>query len=533
MKITYDQNKDYYEILGVDSNASTKQIWKAYHKMSDKLMKQSEAAATKEEKERIGKVLEFVNHIKDVLTNEDAREAYDMLRESNLPENTVIEVDVPESSAPADEDDKDDEDEKDADGKDDEPEDDEMPKTKHGTVQKVKKVEDDEKSKKSSDLGKGILTGVGITALITAIIISAYSCGKKQAENNRSASENLYTTEATIGNNDQPTTTPAVEDQTTTSEENEQTTEVAPEVTRAAEYANIEDPDVIEERATALYNELNNAGIINPTTGAAWTKDEIADLILFANGYYIPTSNEDIDQKYLDILNLFISQLNTDQYLYHVVYASGDDSFRTNAEDCESVEVDFATAFAQYGNNGVYVLNEWMQQKKNAIYATTSREEMVAIYNEVGQVMADIMKGNGCTIYIDKTEYHFTSEQLLANPASALLLTTDAQLIFANSLPGLVNTHWNVENKFLSDAEYDVVSYDEINAWINNGCDYEWGIDEAVTQENSYGETVLMDGQTFGQRIQGTLEGMAQNNLEMNKGKSLILTDDDHWVNYN
>ena len=403
MKITYDQNKDYYEILGVDSNASTKQIWKAYHKMSDKLMKQSEAAATKEEKERIGKVLEFVNHIKDVLTNEDAREAYDMLRESNLPENTVIEVDVPESAAPEDEDDKDDEDEKGTDGKDDEPEDDEMPKTKHGTVQKVKKVEDDEKSKKSSDLGKGILTGVGITALITAIIISAYSCGKKQGENSKEQTSNLYTTEATIGSNDQPTTTPAVEDQTTTTSENEQTTEVAPEVTRAAEYANIEDPDVVEERATALYNELNNAGIINPTTGAAWTKDEIADLILFANGYYIPTSNEDIDQKYLDILNLFISQLNTDQYLYHVVYASGDDSFRTNAEDCESVEVDFATAFAQYGNNGVYVLNEWMQQKKNAIYATTSREEMVAIYNEVGQVMADIMKGNGCTIYIDKT----------------------------------------------------------------------------------------------------------------------------------
>jgi len=139
--------------------------------------------------------------------------------------------------------------------------------------------------------------------------------------------------------------------------------------------------------------------------------------------------------------------------------------------------------------------------------------------------MADIMKGNGCTIYVDKTEYHFTSEQILANPASALLLTTDAQLVFANSLPGLVNTHWNVENKFLSDAEYDVVSYDEINAWINNGCDYEWGIDQAVTEENSYGETVLMDGQTFGQRIQGNLEGMAQNNLEMNKGKSLTLSD--------
>src|SRR5699024_6141732 len=133
------------------------------------------------------------------------------------------------------------------------------------------------------------------------------------------------------------------------------------------------------------------------------------------------------------------------------------------------------------------------------------------------------MKGNGCTItvYNDKQEaetYTYTSEQILANHASAMLLTTEAQLIFANhyevrdindNVIDSVQSTWEVYNKFNGD-EPDQVTLDEIQAWINNGCDYEWGIDD-----------VLIDGQTFGQRIQGDLEGMAQNNYAMSSGKAL------------
>ena len=57
----------------------------------------------------------------------------------------------------------------------------------------------------------------------------------------------------------------------------------------------------------------------------------------------------------------------------------------------------------------------------------------------------------------------------------------------------------------------DIVTYDEMNAWVNNGCDIDWAIMD-----------VLIDGQTFGQRIQSDIEGMAQNNYYMySDGRSL------------
>ena len=150
-------------------------------------------------------------------------------------------------------------------------------------------------------------------------------------------------------------------------------------------------------------------------------------------------------------------------------------------------------------------------------------EEIKRIYSEVGQVMADLMKGNGCTITVTidgkENTYTFTSEQVLANHASAMLLTVDAQLIFANhyeirdennKVIDSAPEQWEVYNKF-NGTDPDIVSLDEIQAWINNGCDYEWEID-----------SVLINGQTFGQRIQGDLEGMAQNNYAMTHGSQAL-----------
>ena len=94
-----------------------------------------------------------------------------------------------------------------------------------------------------------------------------------------------------------------------------------------------------------------------------------------------------------------------------------------------------------------------------------------------------------------------------------MLITVDAQLIFANhyeirneknEVVDEVQTEWLVYNKFNSEEDPDVVSLEEIEAWINNGCEYEWAIDD-----------VLINGQTLGQRIQGDMEGMALNNYTM------------------
>lgn len=300
--------------------------------------------------------------------------------------------------------------------------------------------------------------------------------------------------------------------------EAEDNIEVLKETPEPINYGDINDDALVTERATTLVNQLNDMGIVNPSTGTAYTVEEIKTLILYINGVYTPTTLEEIDVLHLNLLNLLISPLNVDPYLYHVVYASGNDDFKDMVNPEAIKPIDFGSALAEYGTNGVYPLTEWIQQKREDIFKSTDRETINSIYVEVGQVMADIMKGNGCTIKVDNVEYTYTSEQILANHASAMLLTTEAQLIFANhyevrdindNVIDSVQTTWEVYNKFNGD-EPDHVTLDEIQAWINNGCDYEWGIDD-----------VLINGQTFGQRIQGDLEGMAQNNYAMSSGKTL------------
>lgn len=300
--------------------------------------------------------------------------------------------------------------------------------------------------------------------------------------------------------------------------EAEDNIEVLEETPEPINYGDINDDALVTERATTLVNQLNDMGIINPSTVTAYTVEEIKTLILYINGVYTPTTLEEIDVLHLNLLNLLISPLNVDPYLYHVVYASGNDDFKDMVNPEAIKPIDFGSALAEYGTNGVYPLTEWIQQKREDIFKATDRETINSIYVEVGQVMADIMKGNGCTIKVDDVEYTYTSEQILANHASAMLLTTEAQLIFANhyevrdindNVIDSVQTTWEVYNKFNGD-EPDHVTLDEIQAWINNGCDYEWGIDD-----------VLINGQTFGQRIQGDLEGMAQNNYAMSAGKTL------------
>ena len=300
--------------------------------------------------------------------------------------------------------------------------------------------------------------------------------------------------------------------------EAEDNIEVLEETPEPINYGDINDDALVTERATTLVNQLNDMGIINPSTGTAYTVEEIKTLILYINGVYTPTTLEEIDVLHLNLLNLLISPLNVDPYLYHVVYASGNDDFKDMVNPEAIKPIDFGSALAEYGTNGVYPLTEWIQQKREDIFKATDRETINSIYVEVGQVMADIMKGNGCTIKVDDVEYTYTSEQILANHASAMLLTTEAQLIFANhyevrdindNVIDSVQTTWEVYNKFNGD-EPDHVTLDEIQAGINNGCDYEWGIDD-----------VLINGQTFGQRIQGDLEGMAQNNYAMSAGKTL------------
>lgn len=391
------------------------------------------------------------------------------------------------------------------------------------------------KSVAGNGLKKGIVCAAAVV-VIGAITLTGFlgGCSKQNTiDQNQTGFEsssveyeagNTVSTEESVGKEETQGTesTESTESTEATEGQEEKEEEKAPE---AVNYGDIMDEALVRERAATLVKELNEANVINPVTGVSYTEDEIYALILYSNGMYIPSTIEEIDVLHLNLLNLLVSPLNTDAYLFHVAYVTGNEDFKDLAVEYakDMKPINFAGAFAEYGTNGVYPLSVWMQQQREAIYSTTDREEVERIYNEVGQVMADLMKGNGCTITVTidgkENTYTFTSEQVLANHASAMLLTVDAQLIFANhyqirdennKIIDSVPEQWEVYNKFNS-AEPDIVSLDEIQAWINNGCDYEWGID-----------SVLINGQTFGQRIQGDLEGMAQNNYAMTHGSQAL-----------
>ena len=436
----------------------------------------------------------------------------------------------------------------------------EADKSKRGT-----KVTGEEEAPKTSKKGKTVLKVLGVVALCGLIIWGAKSCSdnnwlgrngstepttvveqsvdpKDGYNTGTGSSADTATTGETTGETESDTETKTSETAETgesetgeseTAEEETKEEETKEEETRqAVNYGDVMDQAEVTRRAQQLVKELNDAHVVNPVTTLPYTEAEIVALIQYSNGVYIPTSQEEIDILHLNLLNLLISPLNTDDYLYHIVYATGDDTFadvaQVSSENNAQHYARFDESFAAYGENGVYPLIQWITEKRIAIYSTTDREEIARIYDEVGQAMADLMKGNGATITVmengKEVTYTFTSEQVLANHSSAVVLTTEAQLIFANHYElrnekGEIiesgKTSWEVINKFNSNGiddngqpiyEPDVVTLEEIQAWINNGCDYEWAIDD-----------VLIGGQTFGQRIQGDLEGMALNNLTMSQ----------------
>ena len=330
---------------------------------------------------------------------------------------------------------------------------------------------------------------------------------------------------------------------TETEEENqEETQEETVETVEQSETVlvnDVEDDALVMEYATNKAAELAAANITNPVTNAKWTAEEIFNLIKFTNGVYKPASLEEIDLLYFDALNLFMSPLTsetgTEYYLYHIVMATGNHDFDQLIKETPHTDFGFADAFTSYKRNGTYPLMKWLEQKRFDMYNSLDKDEIISIYREIGQLYADIMKGNSVTITWEGVEYTYNSQEILGNMAASLLFTTEWQLIMANHyqimktdengveyIEDEVSQTWEVYNKLNSDGvdengypiiKPDIVTYDEIDAWLNNGC---YTLD---TQTESLAGTeivtVIPDGQTFGQRVQGNIEGVAKNNYYM------------------
>ncbi len=493
--------KKYYELLGLNEDATLEEVNDAYTRLRFMLFKEREAE--KINRKVYAEKLNRLTEARDKIILAAEEKAAEVARAVEV-EESLKEFEREEKQAPQEE----------------------VPEKKKG-------------------LGVKIATGVLVVAIAAASIWGLKGCSKDFNRTGADVTGSQPAVTETIGDKPENDETAVVEETPSATEESkvEETQEDYANEQYIVDLGNVEDDALVEARAQELVDRLNSAGmlhVVNPETTVPWTVDEVYKLIKFANGVYTPETMEEIDVLYLDLLNLLISPINNEQYGWHVAYAAGTDEALQFIDTENNLDHPvFGEAFAAYGENGVYPLVQWFEQKRVEIYSTTDREEINRIYREVGQVMADLMKGNGCTITLydgksakEGITYHFTSEQVLANHSSALLITTEFQLIMANhyeirnefdEVIDQVDTTWEVYNKYNTDGvdengnaiiNPDIVTYDEMNAWINTGCEYEWGIDNAV----------LMDGQTFAQRIQGDMEGMAQNNYAMNHGNSLKKT---------
>ena len=173
-------------------------------------------------------------------------------------------------------------------------------------------------------------------------------------------------------------------------------------------------------------------------------------------------------------------------------------------------------AFLGYGteDSATYQFAKWLEGKRVAIYSTTDRDQISVIYNEVGQAMAEIMKGNGFTftVTVNNVErtYTVTSEMLANKPVAAEVAIGPFLLIMQNRRDQFIpetgetiteRSTWEVTNMY-NPGTVDVVTFDEENAWVNPDCQEKWLIDDAMSPYHGY---------TLDQISQMTIEGMAQN----------------------
>lgn len=76
------KNKNYYELLGIDQEAKTKEIKKAYRKMAEKYHPDKIMGIEGPKKKKMLRVMKDLNDAKDILLNPEKRTLYDsMLRE--------------------------------------------------------------------------------------------------------------------------------------------------------------------------------------------------------------------------------------------------------------------------------------------------------------------------------------------------------------------------------------------------------------------------------------------------------------------
>ena len=479
---SFDPNINYYNVLDINRDASGEEIDIAFDAAKYQLLDEYRNTTKESKKASIVKQIKMVEEAYDVLSDSELRSEYDKATSQLI--------------------------------------------VKKGELIKVEDVEEaDEELVEEANInwGKVGLTA-GILALILATGIARYAIGKHGKKDKIVATNDTSIT-ATVEDNSQNNT----QDNTSVSTDNTTVnTETQDDTRYSRYYGDITDTQLVHQRAQTLADEYTNAGIINLNTGVPYTVDEVENILLYINGAYVPENEQDVYDMYTEWLNFICGPLNMESVIYQVNYRGGETSFQSIIEQnaANPKTFDLASA-ATYGQGNGYEYVEWLQTQYFKLLYATSEEEYNRIYSEVWQSWADIMKGNGYTFSVDKSEYTITEQELLqdqnigiANQISFWLFNFE---VFRNTK---TQEQFDVINKYISavpEEQHDTVSIDEMFEYINAVCDQEAyinGIDYAVDDEDNSLHTMVNDvpGETWGVRVQSNTKAAA---LERLASKSL------------
>ena len=332
---SYDNNKDYYQILGISNTATTGDALRAFDtKIKDLKARLNKKKITGEE---YMAQYELLTEAADVLSNAEVRAQYDRDRKAIIPHT--------------------------------------------GDRQPVRVVQEEE-AEETAKKGRGCLIPLAAVALAFIIFVStlsghlAYDALKKAGK---------------LGDNTPTTGVEDVIDQDETKDEEK--------ISGVQNFGDPTDEQQVAERVTAIQSQLNGLGVVNPQTGVPYTADELKGILQFINGAYLPSKEADAYTMVDEYLNFITSIINTPKVLNMVNYQGGSDAVTAdivqgNIQEC--APFDFTTLLM--GDSRCSTVISYFNDMYMKMLSTTDKNEYILLHNKYYQALADFMFGNGIVL---------------------------------------------------------------------------------------------------------------------------------------
>lgn len=452
---------------------------------------------------------------------------------------------------------------------------------------------DEAKSKNRGKFWKGLATGAICGGLVVGLAFGLHSCStdltrtgantvvtesqiEETAKEDKTADLVIVPAETTeeTKTESEKEETKETESKEESAEEKEEASDIAAEmaansnVPQTQNYGDVKDDELVYERAKELQQKLESTitvdndgmvwGIYNLDTGLPYTTEELADIIRYINGGYVPENEADAYEMVNKFYSFVCAPLNTREFIAMVNYQGGDDTFKADIEQYATVyankenRVDF-NSYLLLGDSSTKPFLDWLQDQYYNMLCETDRDKCNEIYNNVMQKLAEFSFGDGCEIdgkvYKEETEIVSQNNINSGNIAQFWVLVIEPFRTAKASNEYLVTSY---EAGEASEKEDNVIPYLQITEWWNAICseeDYHFGegngeqykynvgnngyviadddeglglIDQQGTNDPNGGYDDPQDGYNIAYIIQvNTVDKMAENLLAKQNGHSL------------